>query len=586
MKKIISILLCIHFALPHTALANQFMDDAKKLVAEYDRAAENVVDAKINNDVHQSLILSLNQLAKLKESDDRIKEFADIMKYLEASFANFLENPNEDIELTQEYVQRAILAYTLLYNESISASWTPLYADQQYASVPGLIKQGLVHLKEKCAAGDWPTEYPLAIQMGDALPKFEYDYSVYLGNGSQLPHANFSPHNYVEDNKTQKFLMQSAGTAFSITGAYAAPGMVHGLTGYGAAGATTGFSGTMIAAFPYAAAALVAVAAITSISASRKREKLAKQRLAADYYKFNNTRRSIWLKEEYKERCADVVKLTEPLLKDVTYIQLKNSEPEAVKKYYSADLKSLKAASESFVAYEDAKCKKELSSLYFNNQCLRAEQAKTGKENDSENKTAPPCMIENNIVRNMRKNCELSEENKKLKINWDDIDKAIAKFESGDVSENVALDYATKHIRYITRNMFVENYSAFQNNIRQYVGNGVYQSRQKALQRLQKLIAVYRKSKFAQETQLIETDLELFKQYSELKAQHLHLVGQAIQVIFGKVTPSDFQKNLKSFREDLEPFHDKYLYVSNVRDLMNLLMQLEKSMGLTLQPAS
>ncbi len=585
MKKLITALLCLQFAVPPSAYGNPFMENAKSTVEEQNRAADHFLDAQISMDVNSSIVRSMLHLSKLKDADGRLAHFQQAMNNLEVKFSKFLENPEENIELSKEDVKKVIDAYSLLYSEAIGHSWTPMSIDQQFASVPGLIEQALTHLQETCNNGDWSENFDLAIKMGDKLPKFEYDYSIYIGN-DQIPSVKFAPHNYVEDNKTQKFLLEASTVAFSATGMFAAGAATNYLAGTAVVGGIGGSaSAAMVAAFPYAAVAVVVMIAITSISAARKREKMARQRLEADFFKFTNTRRSIWLKEEYKQRCQDVVDITKPFLKDVVYVQSVKSDPVLVEKYYSKVLPQLEKASNTFNEYQSAKCQVELAASLAANKCVSGEEyAKIdADEYKKKNMEIPNCFVEKDQAVSARQ-CVVPLKGGKVDLDVAPLEKTIAKFKKENSDQNSEMDFAVQNIRMIGYNMFVKNQSKFHSDVRSYVGNGLYKNRQMAFARLQKLIGIYRKAKFGMHDELIEKDLALFQKYSQMKARYIGLVAESIGVIFGTGDSSELRLSIKDFRIEMQTFYENYLHVKDVSDLMSGLQQLEKSMGLSSQP--
>lgn len=604
MKLFIRLLIVLSTCLPAPGYgADRFMNAAREAVAAQNHRADSLVDTMVSQLIGDALGGAVAQISALDQNSARAAEFKLAMDQLAEQLNQYLSDPVEHYEVTTEAIQSAYDKYLNIYAEIIDRSWTPGRIDQQFRMVPRIVEESLALVKHQCATGINDEKFELAIQSNQELPKYEFDWSIFIRLDSSDPFkysgGDYRAYNYLEENKTRRFLFDAsrvvtAGSSALVGAQFAANlnmWMQGAAWGKGAfTGALGSATSSAAAVLPYAAAAMVIIAFAMDFSAQRKMNKLKMQMYKAEMYKFQNTKRSPWLKEKFAERCGTMISLLDAALVDLQVVAGNIDNPKGLQEYFEPLQKEMAEQTKAYSAYREAKDTLQLEAHMRAKKCVSFEEyLKLDPDvEEAARRVLPPCYIDSKEQKSVLTETGFQgklDNNGKLIYQEDKLKAALESFEKADgdgslLDDKKVLATIQGQLRSVIYEMFVERRQSVISSIRDYYGNPLQRQRREAFQRLLALIGVYRAQETREATERLRREQRIFTEFKELERGFKELLSAGIRMTFASLPFDDYRMHAKSYRYEFEKFYEKYKFVPDVRDLMDQLVRLEKATGL------
>jgi hypothetical protein len=587
-KNLFKLILCLSVLTSSPAFSNQFQDDAESVILALENRSRALVSHRVYNDISDALKYSMMKTVNAGLYGDKISDFHNSILNLEAQYERFLIDPANEYIVTNELVKKSLLEYLNIYNAQIELSWSPSQIATEKSTASSLVLLTLNNFKKICADGTFDPSVDNSVPLSTKLPAYDSEISAFVGIGdSTYSFISYRGLNYENDNEVIKVLNDAAGITFTTSAAVTGYGVAQGLVALteGSAfmpafsSALGGASTTALTVLPYAAVAVIIMSVVIDFSNKKKLERLKRQRVKAEFYKFNNTMRSQWMKNEYREECGEIIGFLEPIYKDLNFIESNKNYPENIRSYYSSDITKLKESYSNWELYSSAKCKIELSDLYNSKKCEILSNSNTKKSSNAN------CFVNEKSV--YSRSCDLQiDSNYDLLIDVEKLNEIINKFSNDSVDDsNIKvnekfLSNGINVLRYLFYQNFAKDYSMISERIFLDVGAQLDLKRKESFQRLLKLTAIYKKTSEEILDLDMKNDLNSLREFNILNSKFKELVALSIRVIFEKGSKYHLALQIHEFKDVFGVYRNNHLYLTDVSSLNLKLNKLISTMSL------
>lgn len=577
---LLRLFLCITLMIPSPLFANKYMDGAKEVVQSLEERANVVVDQLIINDVSNAIKLASFEAVKSSDYEQALNLAFESAKTMELQYDKFLLEPQAEYVTTKKSVEESINNYAALYKKQMDMSWFVSDVTSQRQTSVGLIKMALGNLQQTCLEGRFDSSENVGIMLSSELPSYEFSLRTTFNSNIPLNLLDYKGLTYHHDEEILQVMYDAGQIGLMASGLVFSAGVSAGLNalifdttakgswavfkGGFASGTPGAFSSGLLAATPYIIAAVVVMMAVTHFVNRRKYEKIKRQRVAAEFYKFNNTQRSQWVVNEYKERCGEVVDSLKPVIADLDIIEKNVNSPEAIFSYYKPEIAKLEKTNQDWEIYASASCKVQLHENYNNKKCA---------DYKNQNESSTSCAYnEKTLVGN---GCFINfdENGKLIDSDIEGFQKIISEYTSEEHDQLNDADTKVSVLRYLIFKSFASNFSEVTQSLYSKINTVLDKKRKTAFQRLLQLAGTYNQSITNQNQVLLYEKSEAEGMVFEFEGEYQEIVSEAISVVFEKSPPSLLYKNFLDFQGRFEKFHEDHLYLP---ESINLNIRLKK----------
>lgn len=593
-KTILKLFICITLVFPLPIYADSFMDGAKKAVRELEERSNQVVNNLILVDVTNALMQAASESIKTSEYSRSLEIFLESTVEMEKQYDIFLSNPELEYVTTRNSVRESISKYLSLYNKQMDMAWITSEAIRQRKSSVEIIKMALASLDRTCKVGKFNSEAGVSAALSQELPAYDYSFRFlkqHISTDNMFDVLGYTGLTYQHDEELLRVLYDTGQIGLAASSVLVSIGIKSGLNalvfdaftkkafvgGFKAATSSTTFTSTLMAATPYIVAAVIVMIVITDFVNRRKYEKLKKQRVAAEFYKFNNTQRSQWIVNEYKDRCREIIKSLNPVVKDLDFIEKNLNNPSAIFSYYKPEVEKLENEYNEWNTYALASCQKSLSDDFDRRHCVTAEEFVKidALEYQKKNKKIPTCIYNDQVL--VTQNCSLNfDESGTLNFDKAKVEATIKTYDTNIFSVQDDVNKRVNVPRYLFYKSFAQDFSKVSHDLHKRINVVLDKKRRSAFQSLLKLAGVYNQS--ARNQLLLSKKTEAESVLYAFEYEFQQIVSEAIAVIFEKSAPSVLKNNIIDFHDRFKEFHNNHLFMKEsielnirVKNLTNIL---------------
>ncbi|MCO5113651.1 MAG: hypothetical protein M9899_05705 [Bdellovibrionaceae bacterium] len=595
--KSLKIFLCFCLILPTPLFAETYMGGAKKTVQALEDRAHLIVDNLILVDVINAIQFAAEESIKTSQYGYALESFITKSIEMEAQYDKFLLEPQVEYVTTRKSIEDTLDKYLSFYTKQIDMAWIVSEHERQRQSSVKLINMALGSLKNTCQQGRFNPNVDARAMLSEELPAYDFTFRKIGHSSTFLNLLDYQGVNYHHDEKLLQAMYQAGQFGLTASSILISSAVVTGLEavifkeasllafkkGFIATTSSSTFSSALLAATPYIIAAVVVMIIVTDFVNRRKMEKLKRKRLEAEHYKFENTPRTQWIENEYKERCSEVIQMLNPIAQDLDFIEKFAHAPQEIVKYYKEDISDLKKEDEAWSEFALASCQKDLAESYEKRACVTTEEFINLDIQDyqSKNKSIPTCIYNEQAIAGT--NCNIMfDQNGELDIDKDKIQSIVDSYSDPNGSHLDDLEKRIKILRYQMYNAFAHNYESVSQELYYRINTVLDQKRRSAFQRLLKLAGIYAQSSQNQNQIALDQAAEGQKELYYLENEFQDIVSLAVSVTFEKSSPTLLLKSLVDFKKRFETFHQEHLYMTESIDLNIRLKKLQTLLQLKL----
>lgn len=531
------IALTIVFSLPVPARANDpFMDGAKDVVEARKKEADAFADQLVQISFHQTMDNILGGVAELKSLSTQSTELRLAAEKLEQELMEFARQDTQAAARNKVELERALQTYYRLYRRMIDLTFKPASIVTIQAQIPQVLAMMASEFDNVCRTGKSHADFVGDIQKGPPPPRYKFLWDFYASNTGENTNANYSSFNYQHKDRENalKNVSGATGALFMVAANLALAGLGTAATVAAAAGGI----GLVV---------VVVLAIISYFSSEAKAYKMMTKYVNAELYKHRNVPRSQYIAEKFKEGCQSYSEILRHVAQTVqTYLSGPEGE-KAIRESLEKSKPEMEALNKTFAAAGEAKCRMQLALEYPTKKAQS-----NGKCSIEVGTDGKPIVTKDEAFLN-----RLREERF--------YDLHMAKMISHTIAETLTVD--SDELRKVLNSVNLQP---------------MLEAQTQAFSRLMAIVNNYQLLLEEKDpgSALVLQELRLTEAYEALNSKFTSLIAKGINLTFGKIEASDFERASASFNSQLANFladNPNLVIGKRLKSRFELLLRLIKA---------
>lgn len=547
-NSIINFTLSCAIALSPAAHANEFMDSAIEAARKNLELADKFAIALVESDFEKAYFDITKTIGNIERIYSDYSRFLEAREALQKKFMNFANMNLSEIEKTAKEVQRLREHYHDLVRERFDLSGVPTQLARRYENMSSVLTDIVDRFETICKTGRSDFSYDAGIPPEPPPPPYYFD--IMATFSTEMPAVSYNGLNYHVEHKTRSDIIKGSSTAFSISGSILLSG-------------ATGSVATMASyVCPVAGAVFAVAVAVQHFENMSEANKIARQYVEAEQYKFLNMKRDDYIAEKYRENCEARVATLKELIPILEKIDAGGEVAQSLIREEESRIEEMKEFKARLAEANLAKCRLHLSRQAANNTCVKTTAS------DQEKAKAACVISEENIV-------NLPEPYPGCQITVD----ANGNYKDKSADEELVTSISNEEIRkYIYHRLTLtlgKDRQNFIESVRNTSWELIDRDKEMAFSKFLQFIALVRQMNQSNLTRKVNADIANMNEFEKLRGRFLDLVAVSIKVAFGQESRAVYTQSLGHFERDFEKFYKKYLNNREVRALDSAFRKLK-----------